>query len=369
MALLADDIPLMSEIFCHAYIVGVGGIGTSGLAMLLRDLNFPVCGSDLRESVLTHQLQSRGVEVFFSPQPERVKSASCLIIPSFLPPDHPELIEAKSAHLPVLNRTQALSAFAHCFVEKLTLCCGSLKRTQMAMMLAQSLGSDAGWCVGAAIRNSNLPHARFSSQMVIDLDERDFYYNPSLYSSFPNADVMICGWFNPDFGYYPNGFTQEHFIETLKKSSCNVIQGPDLYDLCEEQKNSPIQFVGWFEPFPKMPSHRHEIRMHPASVYESLQNMQKLAENHPVHIAIRPFISTLHSYSAEIWAQALRLAHDVVVIVPPYEGCSTAECLDFAQQLSSHGLLARCLSLQEARNKALPDEFWLWNGAPDLVEC
>ena len=51
-----SGIQSMLEIFRHAYIAGIGGIGTSGLALLLRDLDFPVWGSDLRESALTKLL-------------------------------------------------------------------------------------------------------------------------------------------------------------------------------------------------------------------------------------------------------------------------------------------------------------------------
>ena len=306
------------------------------------------------------------MEVFYTPRPECIKSASCLITPSFLPPDHPELQAAHSEHLPVFNRTQALALLARCFVQKLTICTGSLKRTPTALAVAQSLGDDAGWCVGAVIRDSSRPHAKFGRRMVIDLDERDFYHDPALYQAFPNAQIIISGWFNPDFGYYPKDFTEELFVKNLKTSNCDIVQLNSV--LNSDLLKSP-QLVGWFEPVPQKPNHRHDIRMHPASVYASLQEMSIIAVEQPVHLAIRPFISTLHAYSVELWAQALSLASEVVLIVPPYEGCSTAECHTFAQQLSALGLYAHCLSLSDARNHASPEEYWLWNGAPDLVEC
>ena len=354
------------ELFRHAYIVGIGGIGTSGIALLLRDLNLPVSGSDLRESDITQQLQARGVDIFYQPNPECVKSASCLIIPSFLPSDHPELVTAKNHSIPILNRTQALADFAHCFVQKLTICCGSLKRTQNAMHLARNLSPDTGWCVGAILRNFSLPHAHFGRQMVIDVDERDFYYDSSLYLAFSHADVVISGWFDPDFGYYPQGFTQKQLIDNFQKNACRILQSDDLPAL--KNSDESHQFVGWFEPISQNPRHRHDIRMHPASVYASLQRLSSISCGLPVRLAVRPFISTLHTYSAEIWAHALQIAREIILIIPPYEGCSTTECFDFAKQLRAYGLNVQCFSLQEARNYASSNDYWLWNGAPDLAE-
>ncbi|MBW2528879.1 MAG: UDP-N-acetylmuramate--L-alanine ligase, partial [Deltaproteobacteria bacterium] len=47
----------------QVHFVGIGGVGMSGLAEILRQLDFEVSGSDLRESSVTRRLQSIGVRV------------------------------------------------------------------------------------------------------------------------------------------------------------------------------------------------------------------------------------------------------------------------------------------------------------------
>ena len=47
----------------HVHFIGVGGIGMSGLAEILRTLEFDVSGSDLREGENTRNLQRLGVRI------------------------------------------------------------------------------------------------------------------------------------------------------------------------------------------------------------------------------------------------------------------------------------------------------------------
>ena len=45
------------------YFIGIGGIGMSGLAEILRSLEFDVSGSDLKESDVTKRLAELGVRI------------------------------------------------------------------------------------------------------------------------------------------------------------------------------------------------------------------------------------------------------------------------------------------------------------------
>ena len=47
----------------HIHFVGVGGVGMSGLAEILRSLGFDVSGSDLKASGTTQRLQGIGVRI------------------------------------------------------------------------------------------------------------------------------------------------------------------------------------------------------------------------------------------------------------------------------------------------------------------
>ncbi len=44
----------------HIHFVGIGGIGMSGIAELLLNLGYRVCGSDLNDSAITARLAKLG---------------------------------------------------------------------------------------------------------------------------------------------------------------------------------------------------------------------------------------------------------------------------------------------------------------------
>ena len=47
----------------HVYFVGIGGIGMSGIAEVLLNLNFKVSGSDLRITEFTRRLEDLGASI------------------------------------------------------------------------------------------------------------------------------------------------------------------------------------------------------------------------------------------------------------------------------------------------------------------
>ncbi|HEY1807265.1 MAG TPA: Mur ligase domain-containing protein, partial [Acidobacteriaceae bacterium] len=48
----------------RVHFIGIGGIGMSGIAEILLNLNYPVSGSDLRRSQVTERLATLGATVF-----------------------------------------------------------------------------------------------------------------------------------------------------------------------------------------------------------------------------------------------------------------------------------------------------------------
>ena len=59
----------------HVHFVGIGGIGMSGLAEVLRTLEFDVSGSDLRPNENTRRLETLGVKLFFGHAADNVVGA------------------------------------------------------------------------------------------------------------------------------------------------------------------------------------------------------------------------------------------------------------------------------------------------------
>ena len=93
----------------HVHFVGVGGIGMSGLAEILRSLDFDVSGSDLKASDVTRRLEHLGVQVDIGHRAENVRTTDVLVVSSAVRADNPELLEARARQIPVIQRAEMLA--------------------------------------------------------------------------------------------------------------------------------------------------------------------------------------------------------------------------------------------------------------------
>lgn len=92
------------------HLVGIGGISMSAVAKLLVHSGVSVTGSDVAESVITNELQSKGIKVAIGPHDERNVTDDCqaIIHTSAAGEDNPERIAAKGRHLPDLSNFEFL---------------------------------------------------------------------------------------------------------------------------------------------------------------------------------------------------------------------------------------------------------------------
>jgi UDP-N-acetylmuramate--alanine ligase len=93
----------------HVHFIGVGGIGMSGLAEILRTLEFDVSGSDLREGENTRNLQRLGVRIDVGHRAENVHGADVVVYTSAVNPENPELVEARLRGIPAIPRAEMLA--------------------------------------------------------------------------------------------------------------------------------------------------------------------------------------------------------------------------------------------------------------------
>jgi UDP-N-acetylmuramate--alanine ligase len=93
----------------HVHFVGVGGIGMSGLAEILRTLEFDVSGSDLKEADTTRRLARLGVQIRVGHRRSNVRGADVLVYSSAIGPENPEMLEARALGIPVITRAEMLA--------------------------------------------------------------------------------------------------------------------------------------------------------------------------------------------------------------------------------------------------------------------
>jgi UDP-N-acetylmuramate--alanine ligase len=93
----------------HVHFVGIGGIGMSGLAEILRSLGFDVSGSDLRANDVTRRLEVLGVRVHIGHGAANVAGSDVVVHSSAIRADNPELGEARARGIPVIARAEMLA--------------------------------------------------------------------------------------------------------------------------------------------------------------------------------------------------------------------------------------------------------------------
>ncbi len=158
-----------------AHIVGIGGIGMSGIADVMLTLGYQVQGSDIRESEIVERLRARGAKIFIGHSAEHIKGAGTVIISTAIRADNPEVAAARQAGIPVVRRSNMLAEITRL---KYTVCVagthGKTTTTSMVAALLDAAGIDPTVINGGIIQayGSNYK-AGESDWMVVESDESD----------------------------------------------------------------------------------------------------------------------------------------------------------------------------------------------------
>jgi UDP-N-acetylmuramate--alanine ligase len=93
----------------RVHLVGIGGIGMSGIAEVLLALGFEVHGSDLKSSDTTRRLVSQGAKVSYGHREENVQDADVVVMSSAVMKENPEVAAALRDGVPVIPRAEMLA--------------------------------------------------------------------------------------------------------------------------------------------------------------------------------------------------------------------------------------------------------------------
>src|SRR3989337_2427691 len=93
----------------HIHFVGIGGIGMSGIAEVLVNLDYKVSGSDLADSEATRRLKELGCEIHYGHRGANVTDPHVVVVSSAVKPDNPEIVAAHERNIPVIPRAEMLA--------------------------------------------------------------------------------------------------------------------------------------------------------------------------------------------------------------------------------------------------------------------
>lgn len=166
---------LAAEDLGHVHLIGVGGVGMSGLARLLLIRGVPVSGSELREWPTLAGLRALGGTIYMSHQPSNLDGVDTVVYSTAIPQDHLELVEARRRGLRILHRSEALAA---AMTGRRTIAVagthGKTTTTSMITLIFQHAGLAPSFVIGGEISEvgSNAHHGT-GEYFVAEADESD----------------------------------------------------------------------------------------------------------------------------------------------------------------------------------------------------
>jgi len=160
----------------HIHFVGIGGIGMSALALLLKQQGRDVSGSDQMDSILLSSLREAGIDVYIGHAAQQAAGADLVVYSSAVKPDNPERAYAESNGIPEIRRAELLGAIASQYDHTLAIA-GTHGKTTTTGMCGQILieaGADPGILVGGILPSlkSNLRLGGLE-HIVVEADEYD----------------------------------------------------------------------------------------------------------------------------------------------------------------------------------------------------
>ncbi|HZM80675.1 MAG TPA: UDP-N-acetylmuramate--L-alanine ligase [Candidatus Limnocylindrales bacterium] len=184
---------LAAEDLGRVHMIGVGGVGMSGLARLFLTRGVPVSGSELREWPSLQGLRALGGTIYMTHEPSNLEGVDTVVYSTAIPADHVELVEARRRGLRILHRSEALAA---AMTGRRTIAIagthGKTTTTSMITLILQHAGLSPSFVIGGEISEvgSNAHHGT-GEYFVAEADESDrtfLLYRPYV-SIITNVDV------------------------------------------------------------------------------------------------------------------------------------------------------------------------------------
>ena len=174
------------------HFIGIGGIGMSGLSMIMQGKGFKVQGSDLIVNKNIDRLKKEKIKIFIGHKKQNLKNATIVVISSAIKKNNPEIIEAKRKKLPIITRGKMLAHIVS--LMKNIVIAGSHGKTTTTSLVAsifQKTKLDPTIINGGVINSiKNTAKLGKSDWSILEADESDgsFIHIPPTYSIVTNID-------------------------------------------------------------------------------------------------------------------------------------------------------------------------------------
>ena len=182
------------------HFVGIGGIGMSGLSLIMKGKGFKVQGSDLSSNKNIERLRKEKIKIFLGQKKQNLKNATIVVRSSAIKKNNPEIIEAKRKNLTIISRGRMLAHIVS--LMKNIVVVGSHGKTTTTSLIAtifQKTKLDPTIINGGVINSiQNTAKLGKSDWSILEADESDgsFIHIPPTYSIITNIDREHMDFYN-----------------------------------------------------------------------------------------------------------------------------------------------------------------------------
>ena len=181
------------------HILGIGGIGMSAIAEILRAKGYTVQGTDQRESANVARLRSKGIKVFIGHDPSNVEGARYVVISTAVKAGNLELEAARARGIPIIRRAEMLAELMRLYATiSVTGTHGKTTTTSLVAHVLKDTGLEPTVITGGIINDWG-SNARLGAGpwMVVEADESDgtFIKIPTQIGVVTNIDPEHLDYF------------------------------------------------------------------------------------------------------------------------------------------------------------------------------
>jgi UDP-N-acetylmuramate--alanine ligase len=232
------------------HMVGIGGSGMSGIAVVLHGLDYEISGSDVSESPVLDDLRALGIEIHMGHKSHYVEGADVVVASNAIAEENPELKHARSLLIPVVPRAEMLAEimrFRHGIAVSGTH--GKTTTTSMIVAAMAAHNPDFSYVIGGRInsadRGANLGQG---SYFVVEADESDasFLHLQPMCTVLTNLEADHLENYQGDFNLLREAYI--NFLHNLPFYGLAILcfDDPVLRDLVEPARRQ-IRSYGFYD--------------------------------------------------------------------------------------------------------------------------
>nr|WP_281264006.1 UDP-N-acetylmuramate--L-alanine ligase [Candidatus Westeberhardia cardiocondylae] len=204
----------------NIHLVGIGGIGMSGIAKILFHSGYKISGSDLSPNKITKQLEKIGIKIFYKHSKKNIKNANVLVISSAVKSDNLEIVSAKKKNIPIIKRAEMLAELMR-FHYGIAIAGthGKTTTTSMIINIYIYAGINPTFINGGISNNCNIhAHLGKSKYFITEADESDasFLYLKPIIAIITNIEADHLETYQKNF-------------KILKQTFINFLQNIPFY--------------------------------------------------------------------------------------------------------------------------------------------